>query len=422
MLKKTLFIFGSIISLFLVWFALKDYRAAEPIAAENLRGLAFSLTEVIENSIQLDPSFRSLAGFHPSDVAFFAIIDQKGIYRFHSNSDLIGTPADDPKASVVVKNKSIFETRVLLGTGEKAYEFYSPLFLHNEVLVLQLALHTFRADAVIRRARLNLVLIVSLILAGWFLAAIIIRFAQREELHQQEMMRRENLARLGEMGAILAHEIRNPLAGIKGSAQIIKKKPTESRNEQFAESIVTEVRRLESLVNDLLVYARSDRYELTVLDPKELIEHTISIISQEAAQISVSISNECPEGLKVSGNRDRLCQVLLNLAINALQAMPSGGLLRFSVEKKRRSLKIVLSDSGQGISNEDMTRIFEPFFSTKARGTGLGLALCKKIIEEHNGTISIESTVGKGTTVSIIFHALPRGVEDVRTDPSDRRR
>ena len=263
MLKKTLFIFGSIISLFLLWFALKDYRAAEPIAAENLRGLAFSLTEVIGNSVQLDPSFTSLADFHPSDVAFFAIIDQKGIYRFHSNSDLIGTPANDPDALVVLKNKSVYETRVLLGTGEKAYEFYSPLLTRNKVLVLQLTLHTFRADSVIRRARLNLVLIVSLIIAGWFLATIIYRFAQREELHQQEMMHRENLARLGEMGAILAHEIRNPLAGIKGNAQIIKKKPTESRNEQFAESIVTEVRRLESLVNDLLVYARSDSYEMT---------------------------------------------------------------------------------------------------------------------------------------------------------------
>jgi two-component system, NtrC family, sensor histidine kinase HydH len=405
MLKKTLFIFGSIISLFLLWFALKDYRAAEPIAAENLRGLAFSLTEVIGNSVQLDPSFTSLADFHPSDVAFFAIIDQKGIYRFHSNSDLIGTPANDPDALVVLKNKSVYETRVLLGTGEKAFEFYSPLFIDNKVLVLQLTLHTFRADSVIRRARLNLLLIVSLIFAGWFLGAIIIRFARREELHQKEMMHRENLASLGEMGAILAHEIRNPLAGIKGNAQIIKKKPTESRNEQFAESIVTEVRRLETLVNDLLVYARSDRYELMMLDTKEIIDYTISLIQQEAAHLSVSITNDCPEGIKISGNRDKLCQVLLNLAMNALQAMPSGGLLRFSAEKSRSRVRIDLSDSGQGIRNEDMSRIFEPFFTTKARGTGLGLALCKKILEEHNGTISIESTVGKGTTVSIIFHA-----------------
>jgi two-component system, NtrC family, sensor histidine kinase HydH len=419
MLKKTLFIFGSIISLFLLWFALKDYRAAGPIAAENLRGLALTLTEAIENSVQLDPSFTSLSRFHPSDLAFYAIVDREGIYRFHSNPDLIGIAVDDPKAEAVIKNKAIYEKRILLGTGEIAYEFYSPIFIRNEILVLQLTLHTFRADSVVRRAKLNLVLIVTLIFAGWILALVIARFAQREERHQREMMHREHLAMLGEMGAILAHEIRNPLAGIKGSAQVISKKPTDSRNEQFAENIVTEVRRLESLVNDLLVYSRRDRYLLTVLDPKELIDHTISLIYQEAAQLSVSITNECPEGLKVSGNRDKLGQVLLNLAMNALQAMPSGGLLCFSVEKKRRSLKIVLSDSGQGIRNEDMSRIFEPFFTTKARGTGLGLALCKKIIEEHNGTISIESTVGKGTTVSITFHAQPRGVEDVRTDPSD---
>jgi len=408
MLRKTFFIFGSIISLFLLWFALKDYRAAGPIAAENLRGLALTLTEAIGNSVKLDPSFTSLAGFHPSDVAFFSIIDRKGNYRFHSNPDLIGAPADDFNAVAVLTNKSIYETRVVLGTGEKAYEFYAPLFIHNEELVLQLMLHTYRADSVVRRARLNLITIVSLIIVGWILASIIYRFNKREELHQQKMIHRENLARLGEMGAILAHEIRNPLAGIKGNAQIIRKKPTESRNELFAEGIVTEVRRLESLVNDLLVYARSDRYELNALDPKELIDHTIRLIQQEADQLSVSIANECPEGLHIYGNRDRLGQVLLNLAINALQAMPNGGLLRFSAVKKRRTVRIDLSDSGEGINIEDMAKIFEPFFTTKARGTGLGLALSKKIIEEHNGNINVESTPGKGTTISILFRHKAR--------------
>ena len=405
MQRKTLFIFGSIISFLLLSFTLKDYRAAGPIAAENLRGLALTLTEAIGHSVKLDPTFKSLADFHPPDLAFFAVIDRKGIYRFHSNTDLIGIPADDANAAVVEQNKSIFETRIVLGTGEMAYEFYSPIFVGKEVMVLQLTLHTYRADSVIRRARLNLVLIVSLVIFGWLLAIVIDRFAKREELHQRKMQHRENLAQLGEMGALLAHEIRNPLAGIKGNAQIIHKKPTESRNEQFAEGIVTEVRRLESLVNDLLVYAHSDRYDMTILDPKEIIDHSISLIHDDAAKLSVSISNEVPEGLSVTGNQDKLVQVLLNLSINALQSMPEGGMLRFFACKNKRTVRIDVSDSGHGIANEDMAKIFEPFFTTKAKGTGLGLALCKKIVEEHNGTINIESAVGKGTTVSIIFQA-----------------
>lgn len=403
MLKKALLIFGSIVSLFLLWFALSDYRAAGPIAAENLRGLALTLTEAISNSVLQDPSFKPLTGFHPPDVAFFAIIDRKGIIRFHSNADLIGTSTDDQKALEVLRDKSIYESRVILGTGERAYEFYAPLFIRNEVLVLQLTLHTFRADSVVRRARLNLVLIVSLLIVGWILTTVLLRFATREELHQQEMTQRESLVRLGEMGAMLAHEIRNPLAGIKGYAQVIGKKPIESRNREFAEKIVTEVRRLESLVNDLLAYARSDRYEMAEIELKELIDQTISLISHESEQISISVTNECHEGLRIIGNRDKLGQVLLNLAKNALQAMPDGGQLRFTANRTGRDVKIDISDSGQGISREDLTRIYEPFFTTRARGTGLGLALCKKVVGEHNGTISVESCVGKGTVVSIKF-------------------
>ncbi len=409
MLKKALIIFGSIISLFLLWFALSDYRAAGPIAAENLRGLALTLTEAIENSAQQDPMFKSLAGFHPPDVAFFAIIDRKGTLRFHSNPDLIGSSTDDHKALEVLRDKSIYESRVALGTGEKAYEFYTPLFLSNEVLVLRLTLHTYRADSVVRRARLDLALIVSLLVAGWFLTIVLFRFARREELHQLEMTQRENLARLGEMGAMLAHEIRNPLAGIKGYAQVIGKKPAEERNKQFAERIVAEVLRLESLVNDLLAYARSDRYEMAEVDPKELIDQTVSLVRHEAEQLSVSVTNECPEGLRIVGNQDRLGQVLLNLAKNALQAMPDGGLLIFSANKTGRDVKVIISDSGEGISAENMKSIFEPFFTTRARGTGLGLALCKKIVGEHNGTISMESSTGKGTVVSIRFPDLIRG-------------
>jgi two-component system sensor histidine kinase HydH len=409
MLKKILFIFGAIISLFLLWFALSDYRASGPIAAENLRGLALSLTESIENSVLQDPSFKPLAGFHPSDVAFFAIIDRKGINRFHSNSDLIGTSTKDQLALAVLRDKSIYESRVTLGTGEQVYEFYAPLLISNEVLVLRLTLHTYRADSVVRRASFNLILILSLLVVGWILTIVLFRFAKREELHQLEMAQRENLARIGEMGAMLAHEIRNPLAGIKGYAQVIGKKPVEERNSEFAEKIVIEVRRLETLVNDLLAYARSDEYEMTAADPKELIDQAIFLVSHEAEQLSVSVTNDCPVGLRIIANRDRLGQVLLNLAKNALQAMPDGGLLRFSADKSGREVKINISDSGQGISGENMARIFEPFFTTKARGTGLGLALCKKIVTGHNGAISVESSVGKGTIVSILFPGFTRG-------------
>lgn len=412
MLKKTLLTFGAGFSLFLLWFAVSDYRAAGPIAMENLRGLALSLAAAIENSVQQDPSFKSLTGFHPSDIAFFAIIDRKGIIRFHSNSDLIGTSTHDPNVAGVVQNKSIYESRVVLGTGEYAYELDAPLYIRGEVLALRLTLHTYRADVVVRHASLNLVLLVSLLVTGWILSIILYRFAQREERHQLEMVRRENLARLGEMGAMLAHEVRNPLAGIKGFAQVIEKKPAEERNRKFAQSIVTEVLRLETLVSDLLAYARNDRFAMSAVDLKELIDHTVSLVRPEADQLLVSVKNECPEGLWIMGNRDRLGQLLLNLAKNAIQAMPDGGLLRFAADTTSRDVIINISDTGQGISQENLARIFEPFFTTKARGTGLGLPLCKKIVGEHNGTISVESKAGLGTAISIALPLLKGDYSD----------
>jgi two-component system sensor histidine kinase HydH len=405
MLRRILLIAGIGISLCLVWFAVDNYRASIPIAGENLQGLALSLESAIENLTVRDPSLRSLAEFHPPDIAFLAIIDRHGVYRFHSNADLIGTGAESDEYRHVFASKSISSSRITLGTGERAYEFYSPLYLGKTTYVLRLVLHTYRSDAVIRRARFNMLILFGLLGSGWLLGLVIYRFAIREERHQEEMFRRERLAQMGEMGAMLAHEIRNPLAGIKGYAQIIEKKPCEERNAGFARRMVAEVQRLERLVSDLLAYSRGEGTSMSSVDLDELVADTVSLVRPEAEQQNVSVSGKCSVRIRVKGNRDRLGQVLINLSKNALQAMPEGGSLDISADALRRNVIISVRDSGHGISSVDLPRIFEPFFTTKARGTGLGLALCKKTVEEHGGEIRVESEEGKGTSVSII---LPR--------------
>jgi len=408
-MKRLLFLTGIGISLCLVWFTVGNYRSARPIAEENLRGLALSLTAAVENIAVGDPSLKALAGFHPADIAFFAVIDRHGVYRFHSNPDLIGTSAEDDTLGKVLAGMSVSEARVTLGTGETAYEFYAPLRLPKETVVLRLVLHTFRADAVVRRAEYNMAVLLALLAGGWILGVVLYRFAAREERHQLEMARRERLAHLGEMGAMLAHEIRNPLAGIKGYAQVIGKKPQEARNAGFAERIVTEVLRLENLVNELLAYAGTGSYPMAPIDPCELIAHTVALIRSEAEEQHVEIGSTCREGVRVPGNRDRLGQVLLNLAKNALQAMPDGGSLHMAATAADKSVMLTVGDTGHGIPPEHMARIFEPFFTTKARGTGLGLALCRKVIEEHGGTIGVTSEPGKGTLVTITLAGITPG-------------
>ncbi|WP_298272112.1 ATP-binding protein [Geobacter sp.] len=408
-MPKRLFLATGIgISLFLAWFAVSNYRASRHIAEENLRGLAHSLAAAVENLAARDPSLRSLSEFHPPDIAFFALIDGRGIYRFHTNTDLVGTAGEGGKFVEVLRDRSSVESWITLGTGERAYEFYAPFYFPGETLVLRLTLHTYRADAVVRRAEFNMAVLFALLVTGWVLLAVLYRFSVREERHQREMERRKRLAQLGEMGAMLAHEIRNPLAGIKGYAQVIEKRPGEARNAGFAEGIVREVLRLESLVNDLLAYAGGDASPPAAVDLREAIGWAVSLVRHEAGEQHVSVVSDCREGVRVPGNRDRLGQVLLNLVKNALHAMPDGGSLRIAAEASGKQVTITVSDTGHGIAPGDMGRIFEPFFTTKARGTGLGLPLCRKIIEEWGGTIRVESTPARGTTVSIVLPGITK--------------
>lgn len=405
MLRKATSIIGIFVTCSLLWFAVYDYRQAAPIAEENLRGTALSVTAAIENLAANDPTLAGLANFRPGDIAYFALVDSRGIYRFHSNPDLVGSSMNGtPSRETQAPARS--EQRVTLGTGELAYHVVAPVNLPGETLYLHLTLHTYRADAVVRRAKLNMTILLGLVAAGWVLSLGLYRYARREELHQIELARKENLAKLGEMGAVLAHEIRNPLAGIKGFAQVIAKKPQEERNSAFAQSIVTEAVRLENLVNELLAYAGSDGPARTPLDLAELLDHTVSLLAPEAAGLNVAIARESPANLHLTGNRDRLEQVLLNLGRNALQAMPSGGVLEISALPAGRDAVITVKDSGFGISEQDLPMVFEPFFTTKARGTGLGLALCKKIVEEHDGSISLESRIDRGTTVTVTLPGI----------------
>lgn len=402
-MKKIVLLGGILLSTALIWFTVSNYQSSRPVAEENLRGIALSLTSAIENVALHDPSLKSLETFQSHDIAFFALVDQKDLYRYHTNHDLINTPVQDAVPLPELQNGVTSDARITLRTGERAFEFNAPIYLPKETLALRLTLHTYRADTVIRRARFTMIVLLGLLAAGWVFAFVLYRFIQREEQHQLEMTRQEGLAHLGEMGAMLAHEIRNPLAGIKGYAQVIEKKPQDDRNGGFAHLIVSETLRLEALVNELLSYAKRDTEQMVSLDLNEVVSHSASLLRQEAEQLLIAIVCDCQKNILMYGNRDRLTQLLLNVVKNAIQAMPDGGTVRITTGIVGKKAVISVKDSGQGISEEDMSRIFEPFFTTKARGTGLGLALCRKIAEEHGGDISVHSIRGEGTTVTIFI-------------------
>jgi len=400
MLKRILLLCLAGITLLLLWFTVNNYRKSQRIADDILFGFAHSLHAAIEFSVHQDPSLHDLSKFHSHDIIYFALLDNNGNYRFHSNAELIGTQLQENEVLRKLSAETMTGTRIKLATGEDAYELVTHVHVPDGTLGLRLVLTTKRADAVIRSARFNMLVMFTLLLFSWILASLIYRYAWREEQHRLDLSQRKNLARMGEMGAMLAHEIRNPLSGIKGFAQLIEKKPEDPRTRDSAQRIIAETLRLEELTTDLLAFARSDEFPVSTIQLTEFIEETIAMLHSEAEYSRITIATDCTRELEIRANRDRLAQVLLNIVRNGLQAMPEGGSLSISARSSGPCISIVVCDSGPGINPDDMPKVFEPFFTTKARGTGLGLALCKKIIEDHNGTIGIESSP-RGTTVTM---------------------
>lgn len=376
------------------WFAWSAFHAAQPLATENLRGTGLSIAAAIEQVAAADGSFRALARYTTPDIAYFALVDRRGVVRFHTNPGLIGQPFSPEDQGQFPAG--ISEQREHLGTGEEVYLLSTKVHANHDEFLLVLALHTYRADQVIRRAKAGVTVVSALTAALWGLTLLLLFMGRREERHHREMNRREELARLGEMGAVMAHEIRNPLAGIKGFAQLVESADDIGQARRHAEKIVTQSLRMEALVNDLLAFARDDRGERQTVDLATVIQECCALLHTEAAAQNVEIEVDAPP-LTACLVADRIAQMVLNLMKNAIQAMPDGGLLVVWVRQKNGSLHIKVKDNGPGIAPEHLRRIFEPFWTSKAQGTGLGLALCRKVAEEHGGRLTVESTVGAGT-------------------------
>ena len=223
----------------------------------------------------------------------------------------------------------------------------------------------------------------------------------------------EKLSTLGEMAAVLAHEIRNPLGSIRGTAEILKDdyQPGDPKYE-FIDIQIRETERLNRVVEDFLRMARPLPAETLRCSIQSELETVAMLVTNEARERDVSVVLE-PQamGIFVNGNGDKLRQAFLNIAINSLQAMPAGGRLTISsslcrADEAAGMCEIRFCDTGKGIDAESLPRIFEPFYTTKSEGTGLGLAITRKIVEGHGGTLQIESLVGMGTTVLIRLPVL----------------
>ena len=224
---------------------------------------------------------------------------------------------------------------------------------------------------------------------------------------RREIARNQRLASIGRLAAGVAHEIRNPLSSIKGFATYFKERYRENKDDQQTANImIQEVERLNRVVGQLLEFAKPITISKRATSVDTVIKDSVRLIERQSTEKNIKIETAFSSVVKkIQVDRDRINQVLLNLYLNGIESMQDGGTLNvaLSMNKERKWVIIKVTDNGTGIRKEDIAHIFDPYFTTKPSGTGLGLAIVHNIIDAHDGKMEVESSPGKGTTVTLFL-------------------
>src|SRR3984893_4807199 len=235
-----------------------------------------------------------------------------------------------------------------------------------------------------------------------------------ERLHRTQMSRAEHLATLGEMATGLAHEIRHPLAGIARVIEIIGRDlPVTSPARSVVKDVRQEINRINHIVTDLLQTARPHPPTVRKTDLHTTVEHAVMLGRQQAQAKSIEIAlHKEPSLPEVEHDSDQIHQVLLNLLLNALQAIDTKGKIAVNVKSQGPAAVVEVTDNGRGIPADQLPNVFRPFYTTKGDGTGLGLSLARRIVEAHHGRIDVTSVLGQGTTFAVILPLERSTVKD----------
>jgi PAS domain S-box-containing protein len=229
----------------------------------------------------------------------------------------------------------------------------------------------------------------------------------------ERLREQASLVRLGEMAAVVAHEVKNPLAGIRGAIQIISSRlPPASKDAAIMGEVIARIDALNEMMKELLLFARPPRLQLTPVDIVALARQTTELIAGDSAMASVrfDIEGMAPT---LRADPELLRVVLVNVVLNAAQAVRCDGAVRISIAGDDQVCRIAIADTGPGIPSSIRDRIFVPFFTTKSRGTGLGLPTAKRFVDAHHGRINVDCPPGAGTIVTIELPCAALRLRDV---------
>jgi signal transduction histidine kinase len=228
---------------------------------------------------------------------------------------------------------------------------------------------------------------------------------------QNKLLRAQRLAAIGELAGMVGHDLRNPLTGIAGAAYYLKMKLNQRVNKKEREMLETIEKAIvysNKIIDDLLEYSREIRLELSEAEPKSLLTEALSLI--EVPQ-KVRVLNRAKKNPRVKVDREKMRRVFVNIVKNAFDAMPEGGKLTVESRREGDNVAFIFSDTGTGMSKEVMRKLWVPLFTTKAKGMGFGLPICKRIVDAHGGKITVESGRMKGSKFTVTLPIEPATVE-----------
>lgn len=417
------------------------YRRSEAGMSALLEEKGAALLNVFEGALRTGMSGES--GLHlqtllnemarNQDIEFVAVTMPDGTIIAHSDRARIGeildmedlpadasrmdalNPADREKSLIgSYEGKRVFLIYRHFTMGRKDWDKSVP----EPVIFLGLEVSPFEITNSQNRSFVTILAVVTMlvVLCGLLALSLAQRAAESKRKQrraegevrrlEEEVRRNEKLAAVGTLAAGVAHEIRNPLSSIKGYATYFSQKfPEGSEDREAAGIMVNEVNRLNRVITDLLGLSRADAAKLKPIRIEGVVDHVARLLRHDAAKKNVRIETRLSRRTgMIMGDLERLSQALLNICLNAIEAMPEGGTLEIAVSGGRKKLCLVTRDNGKGISPDILSRIFDPYFTTKNSGTGLGLPMAYKIIRAHKGEIDIYSRVAtKGKPGCTIF-------------------
>lgn len=408
--KHTIIIIVAIIFTgFIIFDTLSTYKIASRSSEDILKSTAYFIGVSLDQALHRigidEELFLDVIKRQPwEEIAFIALYDENGTILLHSSKRLIGAKSKDSKIKETIGGERPLSSYLTLKTGERIYAMDIPIHippLSTSNHLLRVALHTYPAKAALRSAKIHILVAFVLILFLWILAFLFYHYSKKIDELQRKAIEKEHFTMLGEMAAVLAHEIRSPLSAIKGFAQYILERSVDdlSTKEGF-DVIISESKRLEKLTEELLTYARTGEINPERFSLSKLVNEAHNLFISDNWPISINKNISLKNDLMYN-DREKLRHILINILQNASDSIKDSGVIEINIIEENKLLSISIKDSGKGMDEETLKNAFRPFFTTKVKGTGLGLSIVENLVKSLNATLSIKSQPNKGTTVTV---------------------